>query len=67
MKLIIEKDVKTAVEVNGQIMIDMQEGILYQSISDDEILLYIKSNKDDKKEIKLRILKETKILKENGK
>lgn len=53
MKLILEKDLKIAVEVDGKIFISTEEGVLYQSIDDNEILLYVKNNKD--KEIKVKI------------
>ena len=56
MKLKLEKDVSVAVEVDKKIFIESENGVLYQSIDDNEILLYIKSE-DETKEIKIRIFK----------
>lgn len=58
MKLKLEKDISVAVEINGGSFISSSEGVLYQYISDndDEILLYIKSEKDPK-ELKIKITK----------
>jgi len=57
MKLTLEKDIKVAVEVNGEKFIGSETGSLYQSITDTEILLYIKSETDGK-EIKIKIAKD---------
>lgn len=57
MKLTLEKDLKVAVEVNGAKFIGSEEGVLYQSITDTEILLYIKSELEGK-EIKIKIAKD---------
>ncbi|NMC58559.1 MAG: hypothetical protein GYA51_04110 [Candidatus Methanofastidiosa archaeon] len=57
MKLTLEKDLKVAVEVNGAKFIGSEEGVLYQSITDTEILLYIKSEPEGK-EIKIKIAKD---------
>lgn len=57
MKLTLEKDLKVAVEVNGEKFIGSETGILYQSITDTDILLYIKSEPDSK-EIKIKIAKD---------
>jgi len=57
MKLTLEKDIKVAVEVNGEKFIGSENGVLYQSINDTEILLYIKSEAEGK-EIKIKIAKD---------
>jgi len=57
MKLALEKDIKVAAEVNGEKFIGSEEGILYQSITDTEILLYIKTDPEGK-EIKIKIAKD---------
>lgn len=57
MKLTKEKNIKVAVELNGEKYITSEEGILFQnSESINEILLYIKSE-DNSKEIKIKIMK----------
>lgn len=56
MKLKLEKDINVAVEVDGKSFISSDKGLLYESITDKEIFLYIK-NKDDNKEIKIIIKK----------
>ena len=59
MKLKLEKDVKVAVEINNQPFITGEEGVLYQNLddNDNEILLYIKTNNQSPKEIKIKITK----------
>lgn len=57
MKLTFEKDLKVAVEVNGEPFINLEKGVLYQSIGDNEAYLYIK-NTDKDKEIKIKIIKD---------
>jgi hypothetical protein len=59
MKLTLEKDIKIAVELNGEMFLNIDDGMLYQSTeNEDEIFLFLKSNKDDKKEIKIRMIKQ---------
>jgi hypothetical protein len=58
MKLTLEKDLKVAVELNGEKFVGIEDGILYQQMTDTEILIYIKSKDDETKELKLRIIKE---------
>ena len=57
MKLTLEKDVKIAVEVNGEIFVGEETGVLYQFIDKDVVFLYVKSSNDEKKEIKIKITK----------
>jgi len=59
MKLKLEKDVKVAVEINGQKFVGLEDGILYQSIDDkeDEVFIFIKSSTDNK-EMKIKMIKE---------
>ena len=56
MKLNLEKDVKAAVEINNVKFIEADNSVLYQSIENNEIFLYIRSN-NESKEIKIRITK----------
>lgn len=57
MELIREKDIKVAVQLNGESYINSLEGILFQRIEDDKAFLMIKSEKGDK-EIKIQIVKD---------
>ena len=59
MKLSMEKELNVAIEIDGKIFINSKEGILYQSMSDNEILLLIKNDKEDK-EVKIKINKRVK-------
>lgn len=56
MKLTLEKDMKTAIEINGVKFIEAENSTLYQNIENNEIFLYIKSNNENK-ELKIRIIK----------
>jgi len=59
MKLKREKDVNIAVEVNGEKFISLEDGIVYQTSNDKEILICVKTKNEDK-EIKMRIIKKQK-------
>jgi hypothetical protein len=59
MKLSMEKELNVAIEIDDKIFINSKEGILYQSMSDNEILLLIKNDKEDK-EVKIKINKKVK-------
>lgn len=56
MKLKIEKDVKVAVQINGEAFITSEDGVLWERVEDDKAFFMIKSNKDEK-EIKIQITK----------
>lgn len=58
MKLTLEKEIKVAVEINGEKFVGVEDGIIYQQMDDKEIFLFIKSKDDENKELKLRIIKE---------
>jgi hypothetical protein len=55
MELKLEPTVKAAVELNGEVIINMENSLVYENIGDTEMFLYIKST--DGKEIKIRFLK----------
>lgn len=56
MNLKLEKDLKVAVEIDGQNIISMDNGVLYQYMDENDILLYIKNDKG--KEVKIKISKD---------
>jgi hypothetical protein len=56
-QLKVHNDFKSAVVIDGSSFISSEEGILHEYVSDNEVLLYIKS-KDGKKEVKIKIVKE---------
>lgn len=55
MELKLAEKVKAAVELDGQVVINMDNSSVYESIEKEEMFLYIKST--DGKEIKIRFLK----------
>jgi len=55
-KLTKHENYKVAVVIDGSSFISAEDGILHETIKDDEVLLYIKS-KDGKKEVKIKINK----------
>lgn len=59
MKLTLEKDIRVAADINGEKFVGLEDGVLYQHMTDDEIFLFIKS-KNEEKELKIRIIKEPK-------
>ena len=56
-KLTKHENYKVAVVIDGSSFISAEDGILHETIKDDEVLLYIKS-KDEKNEIKIKITRE---------
>lgn len=54
-ELKLQDKVKAAVEVNGEIIINMDNSLVYENIGNEEAFFYIKSN--DGKEVKIRFLK----------
>lgn len=56
-KLKRHDDLKVAVQVDGEPFILTGEGILFEYVDDNKVLVYIKG-KENKKEIKIRIEKE---------
>lgn len=62
MKLTLEKDLKVAVEINGQNIVNFDNGILYQHLDEvkGDMFLYIKSN--DGNEVKIRIAKTATVI-----
>ena len=57
MELTREKNIKVAVQLNGESYINSLEGLLYQRIEDDKVFLMIKSQNGEK-EIKIQIVKD---------
>ena len=57
MELSREKDIKVAVQLNGETYINSLEGILFQRVEDDKVFLLIKSGNGEK-EIKIQIVKD---------
>jgi len=53
-KLIKHEDLAVAVQVNGEALISVDNGILYEEIGDDEMFLYVKTG-DEKTEVKIKI------------
>jgi hypothetical protein len=56
MELKLQDKIKAAVEVDGQVVINMENSLVYESIENEEAFIYIKS-KEGSKEIKIRFLK----------
>ena len=56
MELKLQDKIRAAVEVDGQIVINIENSVVYESIEDKEAYLYIKAV-DGTKEIKIRFLK----------
>jgi hypothetical protein len=56
MELKLSDKVKAAVEVDGQIVINIENSEVYENIGKEEAFLYIKSTIDNK-QIKIRFLK----------
>lgn len=54
-ELKLQEKIKAAVEVDGTLIINMENSQVYESIGDQEAFFYIKSN--DGKEIKIRFAK----------
>jgi len=52
-----QDDLSVAVQLNGEPFISSDNGILFEEIGDDSVLLYIKSAKDEKVNIKIKIHK----------
>lgn len=57
MELTREKNIKVAVQLNGESYITTLEGLLYQKIEDDKAFFMIKSQNGEK-EIKIEIVKD---------
>lgn len=55
MELKIAEKIKAAVELNGEVIINMENSSVYENIGTEEMFLYIKST--DGKEIKIRFMK----------
>ena len=49
--------IKAAVEVDGQVIINMENSQVFENIGNEEAFLFIKSNDGKGKEIKIRFLK----------
>lgn len=56
MELKVNDKIKAAVELNGEVVINADNSIVYEEIGDKEAFIYIKSKVTDK-EIKIRFLK----------
>jgi hypothetical protein len=58
MQLKFNEKVKAAVEVDGQIIINMENSQVYESIENEEAFIYIKTiDPSTNKEVKIRFLK----------
>lgn len=49
------EDLSVAVQVNGEQFISAEHGIIFEEITDDSALFYIKSSADEKINIKIKI------------
>jgi len=56
MELKINDKIKAAVELDGEVIINMENSSVYESVGKEEAFIYIKS-KETGKEIKIRFLK----------
>lgn len=56
MELKLQPDIKAAVEIDGQPIINLENSVVYENIGKEEAFLYIKSIIDNK-EIKIKFLK----------
>ena len=54
-ELKLQDKVKAAVEINGEVIINMDNSLVYENIGNEEAFFYIKSN--DGKEVKIRFMK----------
>jgi hypothetical protein len=61
MELNLVKNVFAAVEVDGQVVINADNSVVYESVGDEEAYIYIKSATSDDnqffREVKIRFLK----------
>jgi hypothetical protein len=61
MELKIADKIKAAVEVDGELLINLENSEVYESINKDEAFIYIKNTLDEPgkpgREIKIRFLK----------
>jgi hypothetical protein len=55
MELKLQEKIKAAIEIDGNIIINMENSQVFAHIADDQAFFYIKSN--DGKEVKLRFIK----------
>lgn len=55
MELKLAEKIKAAVELNGEVIINMENSQVFENIGNEEAFFYIKSN--DGKEIKIRFSK----------
>lgn len=51
-----QENLKVAVQIDGSSFISSEDGVLFESVNDKEALLLIK-NKENNKEIKIKITK----------
>jgi len=57
MELKLQEKIKAAVEINGEIIVNMENSLVFEHIGKDEAFFYIKSETEGK-EIKIRFLKQ---------
>jgi hypothetical protein len=57
MNLNLAKNVKSAIEVNGEKFIELENSIVYECFEDNMFYLFIKE-KDSEKQLKIRFVKE---------
>lgn len=58
MELKIADKVKAAVEIDNQLIVGLDNSVVFENIGDNEAFIFIKSTVDNK-EIKIRFLKKT--------
>lgn len=57
MELKIADKILAAVEVNGELVVNFENSVVYENIGEDEAFLYIRSNAPEGKEVKMRFVK----------
>lgn len=56
MELKLQPEIKAAVEIDGTLIIDFNNSVVYETIEGEEAFFYIKTP-DDSKQIKVRFVK----------
>jgi len=60
MEVKLQEKIKAAVEIDGQLVVNFDNSMVYENIDKEEAFLYIKTI-DNTKEIKIRFLKNTQL------
>ena len=56
MELKLQPEIKAAIDVDGSLIIDFNNSMVYENIENEEAFLFVKSL-DDSKQIKIRFIK----------